>query len=203
MLTAPISSIPQWRHWHLVLGLALLAAFFTACGDETRTSTPTTDEARRETSNADADADAERTEDGAPAQPNASEPTTIERPADLEWQSAETMAREALRRCKGTNLRELLAVSTDQNLNHRLSSNGDQNVAALIFGPTSWRRRAVEGWSGGLTVRLSHDEARVRFAELDGEEVAVVVLRREEGQWRFSDIQSHSSEAFERWGRAE
>lgn len=70
-----------------------------------------------------------------------------------------------------------------------------------IFGERSWRWRAVEGWDGALReVRVRGPEARVRFGALEGGEVAVVTLRKVDGQWYFEDVHSPTARSFATWG---
>lgn len=137
----------------------------------------------------------------ADAAPVEAAPPPIVRPDDLPWTDARSMAEEVLDRCRGQSPLALLAVATDRNHRHRPDLGEGATACAAIFGADSWRARAVAEWAGQLGAsRQSYEEARVAFAEQPDDLLAVVVLRREQGQWRFHDIGRFSAEALEHFG---
>ncbi|MBX3054793.1 MAG: hypothetical protein KF753_25200 [Caldilineaceae bacterium] len=104
----------------------------------------------------------------------------------------------------------------------QISTFANQGIIASVaeLGPSSsryqsvfsgWRWEAVQFWDGKLReVRYRHFvgsgqdsyEAHVHFAEMTGSEIAVVVLKWENEQWAFEDINSPTQRAFEE-GRTE
>ena len=99
-----------------------------------------------------------------------------------------------------------------------LSTEANQGVIANIaeLGPDSpryqsvfggWRWEAVQGWNGTIAeVRYRHFtdsslnsyEAHARFADMSPPEIATVVLKWENGQWAFEDINSPDLSTFEK-----
>ena len=128
-------------------------------------------------------------------------PPPIVVPDDLPWSDPRAMALEILNRCKGTDVRAVLAVSTKVNRTRRLADVGGRSACASIFGQDTWRTKAIEAWSGNVdAVRVSYEQAWAKFNDLGEDDVAVVVLKREGDRWRFDDIYNPTKERFENWG---
>ena len=66
-----------------------------------------------------------------------------------------------------------------------------------VFG--GWRMTAAEGWDGDLSeARFRDGMAVVKFAEMEGDEVAVIMLKKEGDTWGVEDINSPSPADFEK-----
>jgi hypothetical protein len=121
--------------------------------------------------------------------------------AGVSWTEPGAVAVEALNRCKGTNPLALLAVSTRVNREAGIAVRDGQTVCGAVFGADSWRNLAVAAWDGRVrSVRVRGDEARASFHDLADDEFAVVSMKRQDGQWRFDDIDSPARASFETWG---
>jgi hypothetical protein len=124
-----------------------------------------------------------------------------EDPGPLPWADPAAMAAEVLTRCRGTDLRALVAISTEVNRGHAIAAAEGRPACEVVFGQGTWRSDAVRAWSGRVgPVRVSNDQAWAQFHELGDGAVAVVSLKREDERWRFDDLFNPPRTRFESWG---
>ena len=112
-----------------------------------------------------------------------------------------TVARAVLEAYKEKDVPRLLGLASaaTRGLGTQLQP-GDPTYEGL-FGDSSWRMRTVQSSSGGIgECRKREEEAQCRFAVMPNGSVAVVALRREEGEWRFTDLLSPTRAQYEAWG---
>ncbi len=115
------------------------------------------------------------------------DPTQVARAVLLAYRSRDVGALHAL--CNAGNQEMLEAAPTESRKNS-------------VFRSTSWRMQAVSSWDGEIhEVRVDGAEARALFNEVGHEEVAVVTLDLERGQWRFEDIHSPGRKSYESYGK--
>ncbi len=184
------------------LAIIILVAAVLGCGHDVGTTAGDAGVPRVPVTTAiDAETAQEDTGDASDAPP----PLPPQRGTDsVRWTDPAAVAREALERLRAANPADVLAISTRTNAAHRPQVIDDQSSAEAFFGVTSWRARSVGAWGGDIgQVRVLGDEAWVAFHELneDGDErIAIVLLRREDDQWRLEDLRNPSRARFGRFG---
>jgi hypothetical protein len=108
---------------------------------------------------------------------------------------ARSTAQAVLQAYKARDLAALAGLSNagNQQFFSEIAAQGEAHPRyASIF--SGWRWDAVQAWDGALRdLRYrGADEARVHFGDMQGDEIAVVVLEWEDGQWAFEDVNSPS-----------
>lgn len=146
-------------------------------------------------------------DDAAPTGPDSAPTEDAERvppiviPDDLPWTDPRAMAIETLNRCKASDVTAVLAVSTKVNRGHRIQAFEGRSACESIFGPESWRTKAVQTWTGDVkAVRVHHEDAWALFHDLGDGDSAVVILKLEGDRWRFHDLFNTPTKRFEMWG---
>lgn len=111
-----------------------------------------------------------------------------------------SVARAALEAYKAKDIDALVELIPEA-VRDRAKDAADQRDAAL-FDEGRWRYRSVRSWDGKLgAMRIKGSRLRLHYADLDGDEVAVVQLDRgDDGRWYFDDLRSPKRSAFDKWG---
>ena len=98
--------------------------------------------------------------------------------------------------------KDVVAMATFSNAENKemfddLAANGEASkVYKNVF--KGWRFESASAWDGSVgEVRYRKGQAIVPFHEMEGDEVAVVVLTKENGVWGLEDINSPSKSRLE------
>lgn len=72
-----------------------------------------------------------------------------------------------------------------------------------LFANDGWGWKTIDGWDEKVhDVRVLGDEARAKYAEVDGKQAAVVVFRKVDGVWYFGGTDNPALDAYASWGKA-
>lgn len=71
-----------------------------------------------------------------------------------------------------------------------------------LFANEGWGWKTIDTWDEKVhDVRVLGDEARAKFAEVDGKQAAVVVFRKTDGVWYFEGTDNPALDAYASWGK--
>jgi hypothetical protein len=106
---------------------------------------------------------------------------------------------EALKKKDVDALAAFVAEADREEMKKQFSEGGKAHNS--FFGANEWRWKAVDGWDGKVhEVRMDGETVKVKFAEIDGKESAVVTWKKKGDEWAFDDLHSPSNEDFAKWG---
>ncbi len=118
----------------------------------------------------------------------------------LDRTDATSTATAILTAYKSKDLKTLatLCNSTNRGMFDELANQGEAHPRYNSIWQ-GWRWEAVAGWDGTIReTRYDEDEALVHFADMEGDEIAVVVLSWEDDQWAFEDVNSPDRSSFKK-----
>ncbi len=121
--------------------------------------------------------------------------------AALDKTDPTAVAEKVLLAYKAQDLATLSTLSTAYNQEMLSKIQPGSSRYKSIFSPDKWRMKAVQAWIGDIeSIRVSGTEAQCLFGSISPSEVVVVTLKKENGEWRFEDINSPSKTSYESWG---
>lgn len=189
------------RHCLGVAALAL-ALTTTACGKKepapapapTATSEPTPAEPAKEEP-------AKEEPPAATPPPTAGEDAAAAAPDSAELIAVKGIAKTILEAYKAKDLNKLGTFAPEAVQEQIKAMKPGDKVYDQIFDESNWRWKSVSSWDGKFDgVRQNEDKYWVKYADLEGDEVAVVKLKKEGDKWLFDDLGSPDKERWAAWG---
>ncbi|MCB9731056.1 MAG: hypothetical protein H6745_00320 [Deltaproteobacteria bacterium] len=191
----------------LGVAVAALALATTACGKKEEpapapaaTSEPAAaDPAKEETAAPEEPAK----EEPAPEEPTAAAADAAAAPVEdsAEAKAVKGIAKTILDAYKAKDLQKLGEFAPEAVQEQIKAMKPGDKVYDQIFDESNWRWKSVTSWDGSFDgIRQDEDKYWVKYANLDGEEVAVVKLKKEGDKWLFDDLGSPDKERWSSWG---